>query len=430
MKCFSREVVRIGKRAEGGQRLGSGWGAWVAVGFLLVAVGVGTGCSDDSGAGEGDAGGGEEDAALYDGGAGDAQVGDAQTGDGGGEDCTELMVESDVAIPMRDGKSLSAFIQRPANPQCQVPTVLIQTPYDKNNSRALWFDGDAQANPLFSSPEFAFVVLDWRGFYGSSGAAVSQPNYGVDGYDAVEWIAGQPWSDGQVATWGVSALCRVQYWTAVEKPPHLAAGVPIFCSINNTYHEYYPGGVIRREYVDTLGMLFGGSVVEDHPLEDVAWAYIQGLYDTADVEVPMLVVAGWFDLDAGASLETFNGLQEGSPQSVAEAHRALVGPWHHFASGGESGGGASSHLTGARLRGPRAPDSDATASPGSTTMRGTGRWGEPLGPGALSGHLRNERRAGRQADAGPQPGSTPATFYLQADGWPWMPAAGPGPEPA
>ncbi len=296
-----------------------------------------TGCSGDSSIHQGDAGANVyDDATINDGALDDGRV----DGGGGETDCTEHDFE-DVWVPMRDGKELSAFIRRPANPLCKVPTILIQTPYNKESARTLWFDDDPSLNPLFSSTHFAFMVMDWRGFYSSSNAGTAQPDYGLDGYDTVEWIAEQPWSDGQVATWGVSALCRVQYWTAVEQPPHLVTGVPIFCSINNTYEEYYPGGVVRREYVDILAMLFGQSVVENHPYKDFAWTYMENLYAPADVNVPMLVVAGWFDLTPSCSIETYRRLRETTDPSTADLHRLMIGSWHHFAAGGETAGGRS-----------------------------------------------------------------------------------------
>lgn len=304
-------------------------------GLLILFIPSMTGCSGNSSIHQGDGGTNvHDDATKNDGAPDDGRV----DGGDGGTECIEHEFE-DVWVPMSDGKELSAFVRRPANPLCKVPTILIQTPYNKESARTLWFDNDPALNPLFSSTDFAFVVMDWRGFYGSSGAGIAQPDYGLDGYDAVEWIAEQPWSDGQVASWGVSALCRVQYWTAVEQPPHLVTGVPIFCSINNSYEEYYPGGVVRREYVDILAMLFGQSVVENHPYKDFAWTYMETLYEPADVNVPMLVVAGWFDLNPSCSIETYRRLRQSTDSPSADLHRLMIGPWHHFAAGGETAGG-------------------------------------------------------------------------------------------
>ncbi|HOX44357.1 MAG TPA: CocE/NonD family hydrolase [Myxococcota bacterium] len=253
-------------------------------------------------------------------------------------DCARHVFE-DVSIPLRDGQALAAFVRRAQTPGCRLPTILIQTPYDKENARTLWL-ADPAGEPLFASPDYNFVVLDWRGFFGSRAAAVqgAQP-YGQDGYDAVEWIAARPWSDGQVGTWGVSALCVQQWRTALERPPHLRAFVPIFCQANTTYAQYYPGGVLRQEYVDFLSAYFGMSdLILAHPYRDALWRAVEGLLELARVEAPALVVAGWWDLHNPGSLQDFEALRTLSPEAVRALHRLLIGPWIHFATGGESQG--------------------------------------------------------------------------------------------
>jgi len=241
---------------------------------------------------------------------------------------------------MRDGKHLAAFVRRPADPACRLPAILIQTPYDKENARALWLSG-AGGEPLFDSLDYAFVVLDWRGFFGSRDAAVqgAQP-HGQDGHDAVEWVASQPWSDGRVGTWGVSALCVQQYRTALEQPPHLAAMAPIFCQAGQTYDQYYPGGVLRQEYLDFLSAYFGvNELVLAHPTRDALWRAAEGLTDLSRVAAPALVVSGFWDLHNPGTLSDFEALSTLGPAGVRQAHRLLIGPWIHFAAGGEGRGG-------------------------------------------------------------------------------------------
>ncbi|MBK6932973.1 MAG: CocE/NonD family hydrolase [Saprospirales bacterium] len=117
-----------------------------------------------------------------------------------------------VNIPARDGKTLAADVYVPSG--CMsCPTILIQTPYNKNLFR-LGLPLGTQQN-LHASP-YNWVVVDWRGFYGSAAAAVAQPNRGLDGYDVIDWIADQPWSNKKVGTWGPSALGGIQYQTAKE----------------------------------------------------------------------------------------------------------------------------------------------------------------------------------------------------------------------
>ncbi len=277
------------------------------------------------------------------GGATDLDAGGRDTGRDLGDphqrDCLEQVFE-EVDVPMRDGASLSALVRRPAAPGCRVPAIVIQTPYGKENARALWLDGDGD-HPLFDDRHYGFVLVDWRGFFGSRDAAVQgrQP-YGEDGYDVVEWVAAQPWCTGAVGTWGVSALCVQQYRTAAQHPPHLAAAVPIFCQMNSTYEQYYPGGVLRREYFEFLDGYYGtGEVILDHPYRDRLWEAAASLIAPEDIQVPMLLVSGWWDLYDTGTLSDFRALVQRSGAGVRGQHRLLVGPWIHYATGGESAGG-------------------------------------------------------------------------------------------
>lgn len=82
----------------------------------------------------------------------------------------------------------------------------------------------------FAQHGYVFVAIDLRGRGNSDGVFVpgrnEGRNEGRDGYDAIEWVARQKWSDGQVATWGGSWLGFTQWSIAKEMPPHLKAMAP------------------------------------------------------------------------------------------------------------------------------------------------------------------------------------------------------------
>jgi hypothetical protein len=50
---------------------------------------------------------------------------------------------------------------------------------------------------------------------------------GPDGYDTLNWIAAQPWSDGKVAMIGGSYLGIAQWRVALLNNPHLKAIFPV-----------------------------------------------------------------------------------------------------------------------------------------------------------------------------------------------------------
>ena len=77
------------------------------------------------------------------------------------------------------------------------------------------------------------VANDVRGRYASKGTwrlLVDDPK---DGYDVVEWIAAQPWSDGKVGTFGTSYPGGTQHALAEMKPPHLTTMIPIDAAIEH-----------------------------------------------------------------------------------------------------------------------------------------------------------------------------------------------------
>ncbi len=250
---------------------------------------------------------------------------------------TAAHLRQSASIPMRDGAVLAADVYLPAATGIW-PVVLIQTPYDKRRFVDT-FTG-AGADPFLNSPDYAFVVLDWRGFFASAGAAASGSDRGLDGYDAVEWTAAQPWCDSRVATWGASALGKVQFDTAATHPPHLAACVPVVAHMRDDYLLYYPGGIWARNKNAFVSLYFGGSaLLRAHPLDDHVWAVAAAASPQPEaIDVPMLHVSGWYDHQTAISLRSFAEIRgRGGPR--ARAHQSvLVGPWTHGGIGEEQQG--------------------------------------------------------------------------------------------
>ena len=238
----------------------------------------------------------------------------------------------EISIPMRDGKSLSAHLYLP-NLSDDFPTILIQTPYNKNNYKAGLPLGVRQN---LASSNYAFVIVDWRCFYGSASACVANVDRGNDGYDAVEWIAAQTWSDGKIGTWGPSALGNVQFNTAVKQPPHLVCAVPEVTSPQTFYSDYYPGGVLISGRVKSLNILYGGAfnTVIDNPYYNNTWQYVENnTIDLAEVDIPMLLVAGWYDHNIGVDIPLLQNLRLESGVTVRDKHKILIGPWVHGGTG-------------------------------------------------------------------------------------------------
>jgi len=130
-----------------------------------------------------------------------------------------VWIERGVRVAMRDGATLATDVYYPSPPAAgqSLPTILVRTPYDR-----LAYDQSGDAS-RFAGHGYAVVVQDCRGRFASDGDFRLGRGEAEDGYDTVEWIAAQPWSNGRVGTMGTSYLAWVQSALATLAPPHLKA---------------------------------------------------------------------------------------------------------------------------------------------------------------------------------------------------------------
>ena len=237
-----------------------------------------------------------------------------------------------ISIPMRDGQVLAAHLYRP-DTTGEFPVILIQTPYNKNSFQISGLPLGVGYN--LAASNYAFVILDWRCFYGSLPACGANINRGEDGYDAVEWIAEQSWSTGKIGTYGPSALGNIQYQTAREKPPHLVCCMPEVASPQTRYDVFYPGGGMILDRLQTLQILFGSyDLVFQNPYYNLLWQVAENstLYPE-EIEVPMFLVGGWFDHNTDEVLFMLDQLRTNSGASVQDKHKLIMGPWVHGGTG-------------------------------------------------------------------------------------------------
>ena len=231
------------------------------------------------------------------------------------------------SIPMSDGRKLAADVYIP--PGCSsCPTILIQTPYN----RLFYHLGLPLGIGLnLNSSNYIFVIVDWRCFYGSAAACVTTPDRGQDGYDVIQWITSQPWSNGRVGTWGPSALGVIQFQTAKKHPPGLICCAPIVASPVTSYFDYYPNGDLRKEYTDQLTALgYNVSLVLANPYYNIGWQVAENNSHYPDsIAVPCLMIGGWYDHNDSDVVNYFQELRQQSPLAVRDKHRLLMGPWTH-----------------------------------------------------------------------------------------------------
>jgi hypothetical protein len=154
----------------------------------------------------------------------------------------DFTIQNNVMVAMRDGVKLQADVWRPKD-EGKFPTLVYRTPYNRNRSP----DGDTLFRKAVERG-YAVVMQDVRGRYGSEGQFNPYFQEGKDGYDTIEWAAAQPWSDGNVGTFGLSYPGAVQWLAAIENPPHLKGMVPAM-TFSTPRNFVYSGGVFDGSWV-------------------------------------------------------------------------------------------------------------------------------------------------------------------------------------
>ncbi len=238
----------------------------------------------------------------------------------------------DVWVPMRDGDSLQADVYIPASVTTG-EVILIQTPYNKDFFA--WSLPMGVGQNLDAQP-FIFVIVDWRGFYGSNMADVTNVDRGEDGYDVCEWIKDQAWHADRIGTWGPSALGGVQYNTMVENHPNHTCAVPQVATGTQAYEAYFYGGVLeeaRLYQLDALGYGLSPLIlanVYDSPIWDIAET---NNHFADDIQIPTLQIAGWYDHHVDEMMAFYKDSRSQAAAAVQDEQWLLVGPWVHGGTG-------------------------------------------------------------------------------------------------
>lgn len=137
--------------------------------------------------------------------------------------------ENNVPVAMRDGVTLLADVHRPDS-QGRFPALLAASPYPRQMQDFGAPAGfiEAGVTDFWVPRGYAHVIANVRGTCGSGGTfGFLDAQERRDMYDLVEWVAAQPWCDGNVGMIGISYFAMSQLEAAVERPPHLKAIFPV-----------------------------------------------------------------------------------------------------------------------------------------------------------------------------------------------------------
>lgn len=136
---------------------------------------------------------------------------------------TNHIFEENVACKLSDGTILRSDIYRP-NDNKHYPVLMIRLPYDKKTPR--YYD-EYLSVPRMVAAGYIVVLQDVRGRFASEGEFYPFVHEREDGYEAVEWAASLPYSNGKVGLFGMSYHGYTQLAAAVEAPPSLKAIAPV-----------------------------------------------------------------------------------------------------------------------------------------------------------------------------------------------------------
>ena len=234
-------------------------------------------------------------------------------------------------VPMHDGVKLATDVYLPKGSVASRGVILIRTPYNKNNLMLLGSN--------WASHGYRVVIQDTRGRFRSQGNDTVFRNDYQDGPDTIAWIVNQSFCNGEVATFGGSALGIVQYLAAGADPPGLSCQYIQVAAPNLYKYAMFPGGEFRKNLVEewlkgqhSTYMLPQVLAHENYTLD--FWHNTTIDDHWGQVNVPAIHIGGWYDIFSQGIIDGFKGYQHlGGP--FARGHSKLImGPWTHTGGSG------------------------------------------------------------------------------------------------
>ena len=238
-------------------------------------------------------------------------------------------VEDGLWLTMADGVRLEARLFRPRLPTAQGPALLVSNGYGRDSPIGAAFDIQ---NFDFASRGYAVLHVSLRGSGQSEGINDLYGHYGEDGAELVEWLARQPWCDGQVGMVGASLLGISQWLTAKQAPPHLRAIVPHVACGDAYRYLWCLGGMLpgpgRAARSGVEGVVDEYASAMAHRDLDAWWRDRGTLADDhraiAERGVAAFITGGFHDYLTPANIRAFE--EYGGPEATK---RLLIGPWAH-----------------------------------------------------------------------------------------------------
>lgn len=273
--------------------------------------------------------------------------------------------QDNVQVTMDDGVIITLKLVRPTQAGKfsaeALPTIATFTPYNKNVGDTIPLGGGI--NPYFLSHGYNHVLIDVRGTGRSGGAWDPFSARELQDYPQVlDWIVAQPWSNGVIGMWGISATATTSIFAASHGHPAIKAVFPIVPHGDIYRDVVFVGGqasvaflpawmsaVTLLATVDpqfyaqpdqylaavnqhllglnqfliprTVGVVTGQ---EDSAYDNDYWATKAPLELSEGLKVPTFVVGGLFDIFQRSEPLNYEALKNHTTTKL------LIGPWHHL----------------------------------------------------------------------------------------------------
>jgi putative CocE/NonD family hydrolase len=288
---------------------------------------------------------------------------------------SDVIVERDVEIELVSGAVLRADLYLPADRHAS-PALLQYTAYNKANRISVF----GVINPMRAVPAgFAVVVVDALNRFQSGGDQPYRPfvDDGEAAADVIDWIAAQPWSTGAVGMYGASNNGVPQWQSARRRPAALRTIVPHFSTSEFDEGWVYRGGafqlgfnawwtlanlapdmlaraermgadvsaarqemaalipdadtVFERRPDQSLGAVQAFTPHYDEwlaaPPGDPYWQRFSILDNLDEIELPVLHIAGWYNVHLDGNIANYLAMRHSGPESVRDQQHLVIGPW-------------------------------------------------------------------------------------------------------
>lgn len=253
-----------------------------------------------------------------------------------------VAVEFDLRAIMPDGVALLADRFFPRSPG-RYPTILVRTPYGRPSETQLYGPLSALPFTLFAERGYNVVVQSVRGRFRSGGAFDPFVNEAADGRATLDWIADQPWFDGNLGMWGPSYLGYTQWAVAAGAPTFLKAIVPVVTAARFS-RPFYPGdgfafesslrwaSIVRATDRPGANLDFAGLWAILSPQRQAALATILGTAALPDADSratgsPVAFYQRWL-AEAGPDTAYWRGIDHHRSLGQVDVPAHLVAGWH------------------------------------------------------------------------------------------------------